>query len=336
MIERMRRHLKNYLIPHEGNEHKPHIVREASVLALTLVTVLIFGFSVFQATLVRTSTEFLAAVIPAVLVDLANEDRTDADLGTLTINPVLEEAARMKAEHMAQNEYFAHVSPDGVDPWYWFYRAGYSFASAGENLAINFSDSKDVSRAWMDSPGHRANILNGKFTEIGIAAVEGMYKGRKTIYVVQLFGTPLAKAFSDDTITVAAVPVPAEAQEQVAGENVVVEDVTEAPAPVAEPVVEETDLSAEVVGGEAAPRTANTNVQAATFFEEVLSQPRAVVEWGYLVIGLLIAFALLLMVLARVHKIHSRNMLYGVILLVLLALLFYFNYLLLSKDLLIV
>ncbi len=334
MFEIMRRHLKNYLIPHEGNEHKPHIVREASILALTLVTVLLFGFSVFQATLIRTSTEFTAAVIPAVLVDLANEDRTDADLGSLTVNPTLEEAARMKAEHMAENGYFAHVSPDGIDPWYWFYRAGYSFASAGENLAINFSDSKDVNRAWMDSPGHRANIMNGKFTEIGIAAVEGTYKGRKTIYVVQLFGTPLAKAFSDDTITVAAVPVPAEAQEQVAGENVVVEDV--APVQSAEPVVTETDLSAEVVGGEAAPATPNTNVQAATMFETVLSQPRAVVGWGYLIIGLLIAFALLLMVLARVHKIHSRNMLYGVILLVLLTLLFYFNYLLLSKDLLIV
>lgn len=335
MIERMRRHLKNYLIPHEGNEHKPHIVREASVLALTLVTVLLFGFSVFQATLIRTSTEFTAAVIPAVLVDLANEDRTDSDLGTLTVSPVLEEAARMKAEHMAENEYFAHVSPDGVDPWYWFYRAGYSFASAGENLAINFSDSKDVNRAWMDSPGHRANIMNGKFTEIGIAAVQGTYKGRKTIYVVQLFGTPLAKAVAaEDTITVAAVPVPAEAQEQVAGENVVVEET--APTPSAEPVVTETDLTAEVVGGEVAPVAPNTNVQAASLFEEVLSQPRAVVEWGYLIIGLLIAFTLLLMILARVHKIHSRNMLYGVILLVLLALLFYFNYLLLSKDLLIV
>lgn len=326
----MRRHLKNYLIPHAGNEHKPHIVREASVLALALVLVLLFGFSVFQATLIRTNSEFTAAVLPAVLIDLANKERESVTLSGLTVNATLEEAARMKAEHMAQNEYFAHVSPDGVDPWYWFYRSGYQFASAGENLAINFVDSKDVNRAWMDSPGHRANILNGKFTEIGIAAVSGTYNGRKTIYVVQLFGTPLTTAQSADTITVTAVPVPAEVNAQVAGENIVTEEI-----PPAEEPVEQTELFVEAVPTALAPLGGEA-VQSASAWEAVLSQPRAVVEWGYLIVGLLIAFTLLLMVLARVHKLHSRNILYGVVLLVLLGLLFYLNYLLLSKDLLIV
>jgi len=186
----MRQHLKNYLIPHEGNGHKPHALREVSILALTLVVILLFGFSVFQAILVRTNEEFLAAVVPAVLVDLANKDRGDDGLNALAISPILEEAARMKAEDMSKNEYFAHVSPDGLEPWYWIYKAGYQFSKAGENLAVNFTDSKDVNHAWMNSPGHRANIMNSAFTEVGVAAVSGTYKGKKTIYIVQMFGTP--------------------------------------------------------------------------------------------------------------------------------------------------
>ncbi len=335
----MRRHLKNYLIPHEGNKHKPHIVREASILALTLTVVLLFGFSVFQAVLIRTSEEFTAAVIPAVLVDLANEDRAADDLGTLAVNPVLEEAARMKAEDMAKNEYFAHVSPDGVDPWYWFYRAGYQFSSAGENLAINFVDSDDVNRAWMDSPGHRANIMNGKFTEVGIAAVTGTYKGRKTIYVVQLFGTPLRAAPVASAVTVTAEAFPAQQATgtSVAGQSIESESLTPAPK---KDVPTESALYKEIAGAseEGAPvqPARKESVDEASALETFLAHPRAIVEWGYLVIALLIALTLLLMVLARVHKIHSRNMLYGVILLVLIGLLFFFNYLLLSADLLIV
>lgn len=319
----MRRHLKNYLIPHEGNDHKPHLVREASVLAISLVVVLIFGFSIFQSILIRTSDEFMAAVIPAVLVDLANEDRANEGLSTLTVNPVLEAAARMKAEHMSENEYFAHVSPDGVDPWYWFHRSGYKFEKAGENLAINFVDSNDVARAWMDSPGHRANILNGGFTEIGIAAVSGTYKGKKTIYVVQLFGAPAKTPVAVATpapITPVAVTEPARSEAAVAGEQAdVLSEVTETPAVTPEP----------------AP-TVTAKVNEAVIWEELLARPRALVEWGYLALGLLVSLVLLSMIYMRVHRLHSRNMLYGTALLTLIGLLFYFNYLLLSADLLIV
>src|SRR4029079_16600268 len=113
-----------------------------------------------------------AAVISAVLVDLANGDRAQHGYGTLTLNSTHVAAAQAKANDMAAKGYFAHVSPDGTDPWHWFKEAGYQFDYAGENLAVNFVDSGDVNDAWMNSPTHRDNILNPHYTEIGIATAE--------------------------------------------------------------------------------------------------------------------------------------------------------------------
>ncbi len=152
-----------------------------------------------------TSDQY-ASVIAAVLVDMANSDRASDNLGGLTINPTLVEAAQAKANDMAAKSYFAHVSPDGVDPWHWFQQAGYTFDYAGENLAVDFSDSGDVNTAWMNSPSHRENILNAHFTEIGIATADGFYEGHPTTFVVQEFGTPSSRATPVVTETLPANP----------------------------------------------------------------------------------------------------------------------------------
>lgn len=136
----------------------------------------------------------VAAVISSVLVELTNADRTSQGLATLTVSPVLTAVAEAKAADMAEKGYFAHTSPEGKTPWYWFKEKGYTFTYAGENLAIDFHESPDVQRAWMQSPTHRANIVGTQFTEIGIATREGLYQGRPTTYVVQVFGTPAPKA----------------------------------------------------------------------------------------------------------------------------------------------
>ena len=96
-----------------------------------------------------------------------------------------------KANDMVANNYFAHTSPSGLTPWYWFEQVGYGFTYAGENLAVNFSDSQDVTNAWMNSAEHRANILNANFTQIGIATATGTYNGAPATYVVEDFGTPV-------------------------------------------------------------------------------------------------------------------------------------------------
>src|SRR3989338_10289262 len=110
------------------------------------------------------------------------------------MSPILQKAAQLKAEDMAAKEYFAHDSPEGLKPWHWFEEAGYDFRSAGENLAVYFSDSAEVERAWMNSPSHRANLLSEHFTEIGIALSQGQYQGHDTVYVVQMFASPSESA----------------------------------------------------------------------------------------------------------------------------------------------
>lgn len=133
----------------------------------------------------------LSAIYAAVLVNLTNQNRVAANLSELTVNPVLEKAAQMKADDMAIKGYFAHNTPEGLTPWYWFGQAGYEYKYAGENLAVNFENSEDVETAWMNSRGHFLNIVNPKYTEIGIATSTGIYKGRQAVFVVQMFGTPL-------------------------------------------------------------------------------------------------------------------------------------------------
>lgn len=189
MMDSMRRRVRKYFIPHEINEFKPYLLRAGGLL---VVAVFVFGAlfaSNIQRFILRTS-DYIASVLPAVLVDLANKDRSEASIAYLKINPKLEAAARLKAKDMAEKGYFAHYSPEGVSPWHWIKESDYNFIYAGENLAVNFDDSGAVNTAWMASPGHRANILNDKFSEIGIATERGLYNGRETTFVVQMFGAP--------------------------------------------------------------------------------------------------------------------------------------------------
>lgn len=177
----------------------------ASISALTIVIVLMFGAG---AAVPHYAMRFpqVASVISSVIVDLTNGDRMAHDLSALKVNPVLVAAAQAKADHMAALGYFAHTAPDGTDPWHWFDKAGYEYEYAGENLAIDFSDSAGVERAWMNSPTHRENILNAHFTEIGIATAIGMYQGRMTTFVVQAFASPKTQASPIAQAQTAVVP----------------------------------------------------------------------------------------------------------------------------------
>src|SRR6185369_17183845 len=190
-MNRITRWLKKYFVPHRENEYKPHLLRhEAMMFFLTLVILVEVGF-LAQIFIVFDKTNFLASVLPGVLTNLTNEERSQNDAAPLTVNPLLSKAAEMKAQDMAARGYFAHTSPDGKTPWYWLDQVGYYYSSAGENLAVNFFESSDVATAWMNSPTHRANIVKKEYKEIGIGVATGMYKGQSTVFVAQFFGTPL-------------------------------------------------------------------------------------------------------------------------------------------------
>ena len=235
--------LKHYFIPHEGNDYSPHILQKAAMIAMVVLVTLSFTLANIQALFWISSDWMISTILPAVVVAETNQERNQDNLVLLNRNETLDRAAQLKANHMAQNEYFAHYSPDGVSPWYWFGQVDYGFVQAGENLAIHFNDSSEVVEAWMDSPTHRANIMNGDFREIGIGVAEGTYEGYKTLYVVQLFGTPAIAAEP-----VVAVETPPETEPEPT--PTVAAETTTTPGEISSESPTTTESNTEVAGAE--------------------------------------------------------------------------------------
>jgi len=196
-------HLHDYFFPHRRNNHRPNIFSAMSVAVLVFAVVIFEAGYLIQTKIVFLKTDFLAAVLPGTLVALTNQDRATGGISGVTEDPLLNKAAQAAAAHMAANGYFAHVSPDGKTPWYWLDQVGYHYSYAGENLAVNFTDSSSVEMAWMNSPTHRANIEKPQYTKIGIGVANGMYKGVETTFVVQFFATPAAEQKTSPRVALA-------------------------------------------------------------------------------------------------------------------------------------
>lgn len=125
------------------------------------------------------------------IFDETNKRRVAEGLPALSYNSMLAEAALYKAEDMFKNQYFEHNSPAGKTPKDFVEKTGYEYLTIGENLALGIFDNEaDLVDAWMNSPGHRANILGSQFSEIGISAKKGLYKGEEVWMSVQEFGKP--------------------------------------------------------------------------------------------------------------------------------------------------
>lgn len=119
------------------------------------------------------------------LTNATNSARAANGMGGLVLDSQLNNSAQMKAEDMAAKNYWAHVSPDGTEPWYFFGQAGYSYVRAGENLAYGFSSSQATVDGWMNSTSHRANIL-GNYADVGFGIVnvpDYQSSGQQTIVV---------------------------------------------------------------------------------------------------------------------------------------------------------
>ncbi len=140
------------------------------------------------------------------VVDQTNSERRSSGLGQLTLNPLLSQAAYAKAQDMFSHQYWAHTSPSGTEPWDFIKSSGYKYRVAGENLARDFMSSSEVTAAWMASPTHKANIMNPKYSEIGVAVVDGILNGTETTLVVQMFGTP-ASAETTPQVTDQAISI---------------------------------------------------------------------------------------------------------------------------------
>jgi len=312
MAKKLHNHLHDHLIPHKGNDFRPFLFTVGGVGALIAVMLLVQAAYVVQTKIVFLKTDFLASVLPGVLATLTNEDRTDAGVSPLVEDAQLARAAQMKADDMAARGYFAHVDPEGRQPWHWFEKAGYDYTYAGENLAVNFSDSEDVEKAWMNSPTHRANIVKGQYTRVGFGVAKGSYQGKETTFVVQFFATPRANAAFQVATAPAtpspAVPAPVPATEQ------------EETAPIAIETFESTE-SSEVLGVEvgtvmpSAPgelpmleteyeasaqvQAQSTKDQTLSFFAQVAASPTHTVI--YILSALASVVALLLLISLAAH-----------------------------------
>lgn len=140
---------------------------------------------------VITRTQVSQALTPEETLASTNARRYREGLVLLENNPVLTAIAQKKAKDMIVRNYFAHESPTGQTIGDLAKEAGYGYLTVGENLAFgDFKSSALLVDAWMNSPGHRANIMNTAYTEIGVAVVEGTINGQKGWVAVQEFGLP--------------------------------------------------------------------------------------------------------------------------------------------------
>jgi hypothetical protein len=119
-----------------------------------------------------------------------NQKRKENGVPPLKLNAELSAAAEKKAQDMFKDGYWAHVAPDGTEPWDFILDEGYDYIYAGENLAKNFSNSKEVVEAWFKSPSHKSNLIGANYDEVGFAVVNGVMDGYETTLVVQMFGRP--------------------------------------------------------------------------------------------------------------------------------------------------
>lgn len=126
------------------------------------------------------------------IIALVNSEREVRKLKPLVKNEKLMASALSKAENMKEFEYFEHVSPDGLAPAFFVGQEGYDHQLIGENLAEGFFSPQSVHEAWMNSPGHKSNIINDKFEEIGVAVLEMENEdGLQSYIIVQHFATKL-------------------------------------------------------------------------------------------------------------------------------------------------
>lgn len=177
------------VIPDPDNDFRPLALRHRP---LALVSMLLLTAKLIAATTIALlpQTADLSTITSSRIVELTNVERKQAGASTLKVSSLLTNAAQQKAQHMLDEDYFAHISPSGVTPWFWMAKVGYAYEMAGENLAIDFIEAEDVVAAWLASPSHRDNMLQAGYTETGVAVATGEFQDGTSTVVVHMFGKP--------------------------------------------------------------------------------------------------------------------------------------------------
>ncbi len=160
-----------------------------------LPMLMIIGLGLVINSLWTSSSQVLGAssdFSDSSMISSVNKYRERSNLQDLQLNSKLDAAAQSKAEHMASRNYWAHIAPDGKTPWIFIAGNGYNYTVAAENLAYGFDNSNAVVIGWMNSPEHKANLLNADFQDIGFGVVSAQnYNGKgPQIIVVAILAKP--------------------------------------------------------------------------------------------------------------------------------------------------
>lgn len=290
-----------------------HIFRAVfASLAVVAVGVLYLpSFNIVQQTPSTTPQSAVLAYATSInasdLAAATNAARAQNGLGALNLNAKLSVSAQLKANDMVTKDYWAHVSPDGTQPWYWFTQAGYDYTNAGENLAYGFATSDAVTTGWMNSAGHRANIL-GNYQDMGFGIANGEnFQGAQNTVVVAHYGTPRASQPAPTPITT-PTQTPA-ATPTVTQTTPTTRTVTEpTPAPAATTPTPETTQTTPAADEQAAPTTPTATTQTPTAVS-VPAQSSAVPVWKQLLSGtapllVIVSAAILTIVIAGYIATH--------------------------------
>jgi uncharacterized protein YkwD len=135
------------------------------------------------------------------IISLTNMERknNDSSLVELKYNGILKNIAGIRVKDMFTYQYFEHNSPTGDNASKEAAKNGYTYITIGENIALgNFNGPTGLVTSWMNSPGHRANILNKNYTEIGVYTEKGTYKGQSVWIAAQIFGKPMLGCTNPD------------------------------------------------------------------------------------------------------------------------------------------
>ncbi len=249
------------------------------------------------------------------LLSNTNQQRSANGKTGLALNSQLNSAAQAKADDMANRNYWSHNTPDGKEPWVFFDQTGYKYTKAGENLAYGFTTSAETISGWMNSASHKANMLDGEFTEVGFGytnAANYQEQGNQTI-VVAMYGQPQTLgASSPASAPATSSPLAAQPSSPKAA-------TTTAPAPATLPEpsapIDETastlpsDTSVAALGAESKPAPlASTSPGRQISRIEALTNGKA--PWALFLLGTMSGIAVVALFIShsvRLHKIFRSG-----------------------------
>jgi len=356
---RLMRVLKDYVIPHEGNDHKPKALHGKAVQHVLVVVLVVKIAIVGTLFILFPNPALLTRDIRSDMYRLINEYRSSKGLQELSLNSSLEEFAYGKGQDMFANNYFSHFGPDGKKPWQWIDVGTYDFKSMGENLAMDFLTAQSVLTAFQKSPTHDRNLLQIAYSDIGVAVLNGYLDGRETNLMVVFFGSPkIAQAVPVPAVSELSVaPAPSvtapvtipEATEETPVSQPAVSPVVDIPTPTAvaeaeletpEPTPQETPLSFSIRPFIA---STETEVLGEAINSDISVQPEAgqtgivfaqgdlmqrVMAWSDRFFGLILVIVLVLLainVFVKIRIQHAAPVLNATLMIIVIALALYLN-----------